>query len=308
MGKDSFRGEGIDQTFAEQFKNSRFYKDIYDKHRDEIILGVRNGYINLYYNCDSIAKIEVKKPTQCLISKYYTGDKEKLSEDEIVVLFERIKKQSDKREKKEKQAQQQLFLNNNCNPHSEWFCIDVEYTKPHQNWRFDIIAISKDAPFRIALIELKYGIGALQGKSGIRKHVRDYYAFFKNKSFKELIPELVSIINAQSLLGVNVPPSLMSVKCDDIAKKPEFYFVTLDNNAILPSENTPKQTMSGQLFRDKRWGCKRLSSLINRDGEYFDLIEHNHSFKPVFLFSKARLPELQIDDILDRKYYDEEII
>ena len=53
--KDSFRGNNIDQKFAEDFKNSKFYTEIYKKHRDELIIAVRDGYINLYHNCNSIA-------------------------------------------------------------------------------------------------------------------------------------------------------------------------------------------------------------------------------------------------------------
>ena len=37
-------------------------------------------------------------------------------------------------------------------------------------------------------------------------------------------------------------------------------------------------------------------------------IENDKSFKPVFLFSKATLPDLQIRDILDRKYYEVETV
>ena len=66
--------------------------------------------------------------------------------------------------------------------------------------------------------------------------------------------------------------------------------------------------MSGYLFDDKRWGCQRVSRMVKQEGDYYKLIERNKSFKPVFLFSDATLPELRIFDILDRKYYDEEII
>lgn len=66
--------------------------------------------------------------------------------------------------------------------------------------------------------------------------------------------------------------------------------------------------MSGYLFSDKRWGCKRVSSLIKKEGDYFDLIEQDESFKPVFLFSNSQLPDLKIPDILNKEYYDVEII
>ena len=312
--RDSFRGTSINKKFANLFKQSKFYTEIYTKHKNEVIIGVRDGFINLYYNCDSIAKIDVNNPKVCKIDSYYTNkEKNILTEDEMVYYYDTIKKNSNKRNKQEKQAQQRLFMDNNNNPSSEWFCLDVEYTKSLQgeehaeDWRFDIIAISKIKPFRIALIELKYGSGALKEPSGIRTHVKDFYSFFKNKSFVVLKPEIVSIVKKLSLLGVDVG-DLDNIQDEDINSEPEFYFITLNNNAIPPSENTPKKTMSGYLFDDKRWGCKRVSKMVENEGDYFNLIENDKSFKPVFLFSDATLPELHIDDILDRRYYDEEII
>lgn len=315
--RDSFRGTFINETFGKLFQKSRFYTHIYNKHRNELIIGVRDSYINIYYNCDSIAKIEVNNPDKCVIDSYYTNGKSTLSDNEMVQCYETIKEKSDNRKKYEKQAQQKLFIDNNNNPSSDWFCIDVEYTKSlkgkekPENWRFDIIAISKLPPFRVALIELKYGSGAMKEPSGIRTHVKDFYSFYKNNKFEMLKLEIISIINGLSYLGVNVPTSLKDISCEDIAQEPEFYFITLNNNPDPEhpsSDNTPKKTMSGYLFSDKRWGCKRVSSLVNKDGDYFDIIEHSKSFKPVFLFSNSKLPNLQIQDILNKESYDVEKI
>ncbi|MBR4389912.1 MAG: hypothetical protein IKT00_12115 [Prevotella sp.] len=313
--RDSFRGTSIDNAFADSFKKSLFYNNIYVNHKNEIIIGVRDSFINLYYNCDSIAKIEVKNPNKCIIDKYYTnGEKNKLTDNEFVSLYDTIIENSNKRKKNEKQAQQRLFMDNNNNSESKWFCIDVEYTKSLQgkrkaeDWRFDIIAISKDSPFHVALIELKYGASALKEPSGIRTHVKDFYSFFKNKKFETLKPEIITIIHKLHILGVDVPESLRNVSIENFASEPEFYFITLNDNPDGNSNNTPKQTMSGYLFSDKRWKCNRLSSLIKKEGDYFDMIEHNSTFRPVFLFSKATLPDIQIKDILDRTYYDVEIV
>ena len=315
--RNSIRGTSIDETFANSFKNSRFYKDIYAKHKDEIIIGVRDGFINLYYNCDSIAKINASNPKKCTIAKYYINGNDgfvTFTDDELVSYFDTIKVKSDNRNKYEKQAQQRLYMDNNNNTESKWFCIDVEYTKSlkgkdkAEDWRFDLIAVSKESPFRVALIELKYGAGALGGTSGIRKHVQDYYSFFKNHKFDILKPELVSIIHKLHLLGVDVPASLRNITIEDITSEPEFYFITLNNNPENNSENTPKQTMSGYLFSDKRWNCNRVTKLHKTNGDFYDLTERNTAFKPVFLFSKATLPNIQIYDILDRKYYDVETI
>lgn len=50
---------GISENFADAFKKSQLYQ-LYEKHKDELLIGIRNDYLNLYYNCDSIAKIEYK--------------------------------------------------------------------------------------------------------------------------------------------------------------------------------------------------------------------------------------------------------
>ena len=319
--QSSFRGRDIDQDFVTKFKSSGFYKEIYLKHKDEIIIGVRDGYINLYYNCDSIAKITCNSHSlKGEISSFYTDGisrkRKNITESEIIQCYEHIKKQSDNREKLEKQAQARLFIENNSNSDSEWYCIDVEYAKTGQHGRFDIIAISKESPHKVALIELKYGNHALGGDSGIREYIKDFYTFFTGvDSFNNLKSELVSIIGKLEKLGVDLPVSLQGLEEEGIAPIPLFYIIVLNNNIELGKNSTPKQTISGYLFKDKRWGCKRISTLIKKrgEGDYFELINNDKSFPLTFLFSKSTLPNsnsgnIGISDILNEKFYDKEII
>ena len=306
--RDSFRGTAIDKAFCEAFKRTKFYTEIYQKHKDEIIIGIRDGYINLYYNCDSIAKIDVDKPSIAVVKSYYTDEKAGiLSDKDYVSFYGIIKKNSDRRNKKEKQAQERLFIDNNSNPSSGWFCIDVEFTKSlrgkdtAEDWRFDIIAISKTAPYRVALIELKYGKKAIGGKSGIRTHVRDFYAFHKENRYIDLKDEIVSIVKSLQEIGVDVPYNLTEISTNEFAIYPEFYFITIDNN--IAGASTPEQTMSGYLFKDKRWNCKKISKSVIEGGDYFTLTENDKDFKPIFLFSSATLPNIRIQDILDFDNY-----
>lgn len=306
--RDSFRGTAIDKAFCEAFKRTKFYTEIYQKHKDEIIIGIRDGYINLYYNCDSIAKIRVGQPSKALLASYYTDKKTRsLSDEEYVSFYNSIKEKSDRRDKKEKQAQERLFIDNNSNPSSVWFCIDVEFTKSlrgkntAEDWRFDIIAISKTAPYRVALIELKYGKKAIGGKSGIRTHVRDFYAFHKGNRYIDLKDEIVSIVKSLQEIGVDVPYNLTEISTNEFAIYPEFYFITIDNNVA--GASTPEQTMSGYLFKDKRWNCKKISKSVIEGGDYFTLTENDKDFKPIFLFSSATLPNINIQDILDFDNY-----
>ncbi len=313
---------GITKDFTEAFKQSELYK-LYAEHKDELIIGVRNNYLNLYYNCDSIAKIEYKKRIKkivCEIDKYYLDgnhykekEKEKqykIEQNEICKQYNVIKQNSNVRATLEKKAQSKLVFLNNGNKDSNWFCIDVEYVKQFNNQkekkesdfngRFDIIALSKDKPHRVALIELKYGNSAIGGKSGIFKHVEDFNKFCDKGFFEgHLKQEITEIVKSQKELGISVPFESPS-EFDKLT--PEFYFITLDNNAEKENASTPKQTMAGYLFNDKRWECKRLSTKASVESKFGDITRKNNKFCATFLFSKDTLDNIGIMDIINGSY------
>ena len=318
---------GITKNFAEAFKQSELYK-LYGEHKDELFIGVRNNYLNLYYNCDSIAKIEYKKRVKkivCVIDKYYLDGKHynskqkekryRIEQSEICKQYEIIKKHSNDKITPEKKAQSKLVLLNNKNKNSNWFCVDIEYVKQFNNQkekkeanfngRFDIIALSKAKPHKVALIELKYGSGAIGGKSGIYKHVKDFTKFCDKKYFQShLKNEIIEIIKSQIELGVSVPIELPKEK--DILS-PDFYFITLNNNAKDKNSSIPKQTMAGYLFKDYRWNCKRLTKGKCVEKDFGDITKRKNKFHATFLFSKATIDNLFISDIVDGDY-DERIM
>jgi len=314
---------GISKDFAKAFKQSELYK-LYGEHKDELFIGVRNNYLNLYYNCDSIAKITfINGSICCEIDKYYIGDKDctdkvkrhKIKPKDICIQYEKIKKYSNKKATQEKKAQSKLVLLNNGNIDSNWFCIDVEYVKPFNNKtekeaagfnaRFDIIALSKTKPHKVALIELKYGSGAIGGKSGIYKHVEDYIKFCEKGYFEQqLKQEIVEIVKSQEELRISVPVKL-PIEFDVLT--PEFYFITLNNNAEKENASTPMQTMAGYLFNDKRWSCKKLTTKDSVEKMFGDITRKDNKFFATFLFSKATLENIGITDIIDGAY-DERIL
>ena len=314
--QDSFRGAHLSKTFCDNFKASKFYTEIYCKHPSEIIIGVRDGYINLYYNCASLAKISNTESKNIVaeLSSYYLDGKSpghniRITADEFVEKYDTIKQNSDKKNKQEKEAQERLFIDNNNNPDSKWFCIDVEYTKSfaetlQEDWRFDIIAIMKEAPFTVALIELKYGKDAIGGKSGITKHIADFYDFHKKRSFDILKSELLAIVKMSKKLGVNIPECIQRIKLEDIDKQPAYYFITLNNNKEKENGTLPMATMAGYLFEKANgdWVASRYSKNAEAQG-YYAVVGNDTSFKPVFLFSESTLPHLGINDILNEKYY-----
>ena len=320
---------GITEDFAEAFKNCEL-NELYKSNKDELIIGVRNNYLNIYYNCDSISKVTYNSKTEeivCEIDQYYLDGKSRKSQDknkmaklspkEIKSKYETIKENSARKVTNEKKAQSQLYILNNNNKDSNWFCIDVEYVKAFKdiaekndaklNARFDTIAISKSKNnlHRVALIELKYGSGSIGGKSGIYKHVSDFKAF-QDKNFFEnhLQEEIIEIIKSQINLGIPVPfnPS------KDELSNPEFYFITLDNNPKSKNGSTPKQTMAGYLFKNERWGCKRLTTKNSVEEDFGDITDKSNPFTASILFSKDNLDggKLGIVDIIDGAYEDKE--
>ena len=312
---------GIDCDFAEAFKESKLYK-LYEEHKDELFIGVRNNYLNLYYNSDSIAKILYTTEISCEIDKYYLeGEhykgKAKMRRVDPCIIFDQyevIKKNSDKKESDEKKAQSKLVILNNQNIDSNWFCVDIEYIRQYYkkkkkklagfNARFDIIALSKKKPHRVALIELKYGKKALGEKSGIYKHVSDFYKFQEKGVFdSHLKHEIIEIIRSQ--IKLEVSNFLELPKVNELLA-PEFYFITLNNNAETKRHSTPKQSMAGYLFNEKgRWGSKRLSTK-RVEPDFGDVTKKSNKIYATFLFSNCTNKNITIRDIIDGDY-DEKI-
>lgn len=307
----------ISTEFAEAFNQSELY-NLYKEHKHELFIGIRNKYVNLYYNCDNIAKIEyINKKITCKINNYYlygenrdTKGYEQVEPKKICKQYDVIKKHSDERRTSEKKAQSKLVLLNNQNSASNWFCIDIEYVKPFKNEaekneanfnaRFDIIALSKEKPHRVALIELKYGSDSIGGKSGIYKHVKDFSDFLEKDYFEEhLKHDIVGIVESQQELRIPIP--FKSFKKSDLVQKPEFFFIILNNNIEGEKKSTPKQTLAGYLFKKKRWGCKRLAK-NTVENEFGDITKRGNKFFATFLFSEATLDNLEITDIIDGAY------
>ena len=122
------------------------------------------------------------------------------------------------------------------------------------------------------------------------------------------IRDSIGIINALDKVGVSIPQGLKEISENDIESKPEFYFITLNNNPEKIGGSSPKQSMSGYLFSDKRWECKKISTTVTEDGDYYDITNKDKEFSPIFLFSNRTLPNLGITDILEDKSYEKEYV
>ncbi len=251
----------------------KFYKE--NKDKDELFLGIRNNYVNIYYRGMSMAKVKSPFENAYIADKYAGIEKTKNkstsknepTEHSITYTkfendYENIKNRIDKhindgKSLLEKDTQCKLIYRNNKNCYngkSDWICIDMEYAKQRKNQndgdrygRFDIIAVNVKN-YRVALIELKVGRNSLGGESGLRKHAKDWNNFLKNNLFNKsdkrkdredyLVKEITNIIKNKACLDSSFP---IHVDKSDFDEKvfeniePEFYFLICSGDSDIDS-------------------------------------------------------------------------
>jgi hypothetical protein len=316
MEKVSTNQRGINIKLVEAFKASSLYR-LVAENPDVFLTCIRNNYISIYHNADSVAKVSVdsEKKLKCMINQYYLSEAKvvrtdnkyiKVSSDDIVEKMEVILRNSEAKTKTaEKRAQQQLFYQNNNNANSNWFCVDIEYVQSSSNFRFDLVAISKSEPHRIAVIELKYNSKAIGGKSGVRDHIMDFKSFNESESSTEILREECStILKNYKELGMQIPETLNAFTKPGSFKSVsfEYYIICLYDEPV-----SPKGTVGGYLFDAPReaWGTQRVSTanLMKKHG--IDVESDKCPIKVQFFFKKVKSPQdIDITDILDKNQYD----
>lgn len=313
---------GINKTLISEFKKSSLHALIMERAED-LLACIRNNAIGIYYNSDRVAKVSLNrsKILECEISSYYLSDYYltdvhpqseilSVSPDTIVGNIDIIMKNSARKSTAEKKAQQRLVFQNNSNPTSGWYCFDIEYRQstkvqsdePKFDGRFDILAISKKKPYRIAVIELKYGSEAIGGSSGVVKHIKDFCNFAQSNScFENLKKEIPIMLENLTEIGYEVPVELLasSTSLDDAEL--EFHFICLYEG------DSTKGTVGGYLF-DKikpHWDTKRKSTVNAMTQWGIDVESPECPINVKFLFKKVSSPiEIPISDILDSGQYD----
>lgn len=316
---------GINSKLISSFKESKLCQLI-KENPDRLLACIRNNAIGIYYNADRIAMVSLAKDgnLKCEINSYYLSDfylrenkdtreagiDETHVPADIVTSFEKIKKNSDLRSTPEKKAQQALVSATNANKDSAWVCIDIEYrqsTKAQSTLveanrftgRFDIIAISKKKPYRIAIIELKYNDAAIGGKSGVVKHLKDFSKFNNNTCIENLKKEIkMQLSNLSELEILKDIPSIDDIN-QDFAAEVEFYMIFLYD-----TELSPRGKVGGCLFKEKHpeWGTKRVSK-YNAEIEF---PEGSYIIQKVAFLFKRVPSELKtgINDILEINNYE----
>ena len=196
--------------------------------------------------------------------------------------------------KAEREFQQLIARENNnstISSESEYFVSDIEVTEPYA--RFDIMAIRWLATQRktggnckAALIELKYGDGALKGSAGLLKHLKDMENLVSNKDrYAELLETMESQFNQLhklKLLKFTENKRNAKVKLN-VDEKPEVIFILANHN--------PRERKLKKILRDSEIDKYAQSQL-------FDLKFYVASFAGYGLHAKCMLPLAEFRKLL----------
>jgi hypothetical protein len=186
--------EGILHPLLEQVK-----KD------NTLMLAIRKNYINIYYRGGNILKVEEhSKKYSTYFDKNYNISKKEIPNSPSAITsqsdaqswvdsFGQRKNIMDEHFSKHPMAErefQQLLARENTNStisrSSEYYITDIEVADPGLA-RFDIAAVRwltkdrKNGKCKAALFEMKYSDGALGGKAGLLKHLRDMTKFIEDE-------------------------------------------------------------------------------------------------------------------------------
>lgn len=323
---------GLDKEYLKRFADSKWFK-FYQKHEEELFLGIRNNYVNIYYKGMNIAKIQGKFNNATIADRYRYKDYKKKNEyhaityDDFEEIYEEtikpeVEKHIEKNKLWEKETQQILILRNNANckkNKSNWVCIDMESIRQRQNkkdnqgksfGRFDVVAVNKEN-YKVALIELKVGQGAIGGESGLLKHAKDWEDVKKRNLFSKdrnggencLKNEIVEIINNKYFLDNSYPIKGCS-KEDFEHIEPEFYFLICSGDMTIDEIKNQVRKYLWSAEKCKKYNIKQVSDKYNVEKNIgYDISKKGAG--PLyceFLFAEGARENIKITDIIDDEY------
>ncbi len=237
---------------------------------DTLCLAIRKNYINIYYRgCNLLCVRTNGQSYDYHFDKNYLNhqpphyislaDLQSLNSiEDYIKAFPLLKQEidlwfHDNKRPYEREFQQHVMRDNNINMttttskgtsnDTDYFVADIEYANTENGSRFDLIGIkwSSTGPARkngkvttLAIMEMKYGDGAMTGTAGIIKHFKDMDLFAKNGKLTMLAQEVETQFNQLYELGlvkgINKP-----IQIDMKNQKPEYL--------LLPANHKPASTV-----------------------------------------------------------------
>lgn len=190
---------------------------------------IRDGKLIIYYQKGVILTLDGKKNNPDILSEgYYKG----FPSCEIDVkkpkdYFKWAKEMIGNHNKNKKEfILQQRIAKDNATQSAKYLVVDMEYQFAQSNvpekdridkTRIDIVAVEQQTG-DIILFELKQGLGALNGKSGVEDHIRKTNLLIADSRFcKALRKDIELIITQKNELGIlkcgkDLPSRLSNIK------------------------------------------------------------------------------------------------
>jgi len=259
------------RALSENFINDLLHQDgslhpllMRIKRDHTLMLSIRNSYINIYYRGGNVLRLNEQSygvykaffdlkynlfdlPIPDLPTVIDCSASARAWVDSFQILKGIMDLYLSKHGKPEREFQQLIARENNFSSvanQSEYFISDIEFADSELGARFDLLALRWDASqrkntdnCRPALIEMKYGDGALGGSAGVLKHLQDIDAVVSNRDkYRALLQTMESQFNQLDQLGLitfNRTPSWTEMNLDE-TKTPEVILIL----GVIPKSTT----------------------------------------------------------------------
>lgn len=249
---------------------------------DTLCLELRGTFINIYYRGGSLFRVTEKGAEYeiwfdtgyCVYDRSLPG---RPPVEEAAALIPRYKREMDGwfhlHPKNEREFQQLMARVNNGTGSTDYYIADMEYAETAElGARFDMVAfkwLSKGSVRKdtskpsLALIELKYGDGALGGTSGIEKHLQDLSSFVADPDrLREFTRGMAEVFRQKCELGLvhGLQEKQFRLNVDHSAPEVIFAFAEHDPDSsilkrILNDVNESKYAFPIRLASASLLGC-----------------------------------------------------
>lgn len=275
---------------------------------NDLTIQIRNNYLNIYYLGGNVAKINSARSV-VVDENYFRSKKKsendssdelsaKTKKNKVVEQFKKgnfeqyldevIKAMSnywtiEPKGVEEKKAQHKICILNNAD--SEFYVLDLEFeiskrsdfcykgkrrTKSgdYPTPRFDIIAVRK-RDGRLCVIELKKGVNALSGKSGVQEHAESFINTIgaSEDRWRSFVNEMKEVLSQKKELGFVSG----NVVINDL--QPEFLFAYQEDRHDKKGRNLEQQKECFKHYMDTKYKdgknyAKNIPVLVLKSYDY----------------------------------------